>query len=453
MRWFSKMMIGSVALMLMGAARGAFCIEPVPIPQHRESCVVDSGVHSGAETIVSAFGKTIQVAGVPWVRVHFSDYNLGQHSFVTITSLMDGGKQILDAESMAQWFGSSAFFNGAAVELELYVAPGDTGVFVKIEEVTVGDYFRGGLRIESICGTVDDRVASTVPRVGRIVGDNGCTGWIISNGAYLSAGHCVGGAGDILEFNVPQSLADGTIVHPGPEDQYPIVWRDWMNGGRGNDWSIFQCNPNATTGLTPLQAQNAFYRVSRDQNPTDVRVTGYGLDGPAPNFGYNDSPRNSDSRTLQTAYGPYDGETYESDSDVFLAYRVDTMNAGSGSPVIVDGTTTTMGIHTHGTCNDDGDNFGTSFENDDLENAIQAFGGANKIYVDAGHPVSASLGDGTIMRPYDTVAEAIGAVPNNGVVIIVTGSYSASAGNTFVVGDDGKRMRFEVPVGTATIGN
>jgi hypothetical protein len=88
-----------------------------------------------------------------------------------------------------------------------------------------------------------------------------------------------------------------------------------------------------------------------------------------------------------------------------------------------------------------------------LEGAIQAFGGANRIYVDAGHPVSSSLEAGTMMRPYHTVTDAVSAAAHNGVVVVVAGSYRASAGNTFVAGADGKRMRFETPVGTVTIGH
>lgn len=424
--------------------------QPDPIPQHKEPYHLDSRDYEGLGEAESVFRETIRVPDIPWLRIHFDDYNLGTESYVTITSVADGAQQSFNAETLPQWLDSTAFFNGDAVEVELHVAPGETGIFIKIEEITVGEWVGEGAMIESICGATDDRVSSTDPREGRIVGAHGCTGWIASNGAHLAAGHCVGGTGDILEFNVPDSLGDGTIQHPGTEYQYPIVWGDSTNGGTGNDWAVFDCSPNATTGLLPVQAQGAFYRMSRDSNPTTVRVTGYGVDGPPPNWGYGTSPRNSDNRTLQTHYGPYKGEEYQSASDVYIKYAVDTLNAGSGSPVIVYGTTTTIGIHTDGGCHTDGQNYGTSFENNNLENAIQTFPGSNVVYADVGHPVSYE--DGTVLRPYDTISEAVSAVTSNGRLSIVKGSYSKAAGNTFTAGADGKSFLIEAPVGTVTIG-
>ncbi|MFH1243898.1 MAG: hypothetical protein V1689_16275 [Pseudomonadota bacterium] len=135
-------------------------------------------------------------------------------------------------------------------------------------------------------------------------------------------------------------------------------------------------------------------------------------------------------------------------------YVVDTREGNSGAPVIVYGTSTTIAIHTHGGCNPLGEgNHGTSFENNDLENAIQAFPGSNVVYADVRHPISSSLENGTVLRPYDTVKEAVDAVPNHGIVSIVRGTYTAAAGNTFTLGADGKAMAIVAPVGTVTIGD
>lgn len=460
MRLFHKIVISSLVLfLLVSVAPLPVRAQPLPIPHHKEPYFLDSGVYKGIEAeTASAFRQTVQVSGVPWLRLHFSNYNLGKKSHLTITSLADGAQQVLDTNSLADWYDNSAFFNGDALEVELHVAPGDTGIFVNINEVTVGDWVgEGDIGIETICGSTDDRVASTDPRVGRIVGDHGCTGWIISNGGYLSAGHCVGGTGDTLEFNVPDSLADGTIQHPGPDDQYPIVWGSSTDGDMGDDWAVFNCNANSNTGLTPVRAQGAFYRMSRNYSTAGaytIRITGYGVDGPAPDFGKYKNNRNSDSQTLQTHTGTYEGEVDQGASDLYHKYRVDTMDGNSGGPIILNGTWTTIGIHTHGHCTSTGgQNEGTSFENDNLENAIELFPGSNVVYADVGHPVSSANENGTVLRPYNTVAEAISAVVSNGIVSIVAGSYSKAAGNTFTIGADGKRVTIVAPVGTVYIGN
>jgi len=466
MRLFHKIMISSLALVVLaGAGALPLWAQPAPIPHHRQPYRLDSGVQKGlkAET-ASLFRETVQAAGVPWLRLHFDDYNLGTQSFIRITSLADGAQQILDADSLGDWYGSSAFFNGDAVEVELYVASGETDVFIKIQEITVGEWpdigdigtAGGDVGIASICGDDDYRVRSTDPRVGRIV-PVGCTGWIVSNGAHLTAGHCTDGTGthiQTLEFNIPDSLADGTIQHPGPEDQYPIdassiVFFNDGDGEIGNDWAVFGCNANSNTGLLPVQAQNAFYRMSRDHSPANVRVTGCGQDDiPTGSTG----SWNSDNQTLQTHWGAYLRETVEGPSDVIIEYTADTTGGSSGSPVIIYGTTTTLGIHTNGGCDPpDNGNRGTGFEHDNLENAIQTFPGSNVVYADALHPAASE--DGTVFRPYNTVAEAISAVLNNGIVSIVAGSYTAAAGNTFTIGADGKRMTLVAPVGTVIIGN
>jgi len=464
MRLFEKITIISIALaVLAGGGAVPLCAQPAPIPHHRQPYLLDSGVQKGLEAeTASLFRETVQAAGVPWLRLHFVDYDLGEQSFVRITSLGDGAVQILDADSLGHWYGSSAFFNGDAVEVELYVAPVETDVFIKIQEITVGEWAGGGdvgtagdVGIASICGGEDDRVRSTDPRVGRIV-PVGCTGWITSNGAHLTAGHCTDGTGthmQTLEFNVPDSLSDGTIQHPDPEDQYPIdassiVFFNDGGGEIGNDWTVFGCNANSNTGLLPIQGQNAFYRMSRDHSPTNVRITGCGEDNMPPG---STGGLNSDNQTQQTHWGAYLREVVEGASDVFIEYTVDTMGGSSGSPVIIYGTTTTLGIHTNAGCNPpDNGNTGTGFEHDNLENAIQTFLGSNVVYADSGDLVAPE--DGTVFRPFDTVAEAISAVLDNGIVSIVTGSYTAAAGNTFTAGEDGKRMTFSVPVGSVTIG-
>jgi V8-like Glu-specific endopeptidase len=399
-----------------------------------------------AESLI-ALREVVRATGAPWLQLHFSDYNLGKLSYIIITSLEDGGHQLLNAKSLAHSQNSSVYFNGDTVEVALHVAPGEKDIFFRIEEITVGEWV--GLERDSsndgLCGD-DTRVSSTDPRVGRIM-PGGCTGWIISNGAILTAGHCAGGGVNmaLLEFNVPPSDCDGTINNPSSEDRYFIDQTSivFSQVNFGNDWAVFKCKPDAVTGLLPVQAQGAFYRVSLDENPTNVRVTGYGTDntptGCTSNF-------NSDSQTQQTDSGPFLREMVQNPSDVYIEYAADSTLGLSGAPVINLSNDITIGIH-NGTverCNPPGSgNRGTSFKNDSLANAIQTFPGANVVYVDKEHPVVQE--DGTIFRPYDTVTEGVNSVPSDGIVSIVIGSYNETITIT-------KALTMVAPVGTVIIG-
>ena len=433
--------------------------QPAPAPHHLQAYAFDSGLHTNSADVGAApflaHSEVVRVAEAPWLRLHFADANLGRASYLVLTAQEGGARQRLDAARLAQWQNASAFFNGDAVTIELFVGAGDVGVFYRLREVMVGeraDQANAGkdapesLGPESICGSDDDRVASTDPASGRIV-PVGCTGWIISNGAYLTAGHCIGGGSQTLQFNVPLSDPDGTINHPGPEDQYPIepvVDIEFSDGGVGDDWGLFNAGVN-DDGETASERQQAYYRMSRDSNPATIRITGYGVDGPPPNFG-NPPPRNEDNQTQQTHSGASTGETVNGPSNAFWNYTADTQGGNSGSPVIIDGTTLTVGIHTHGGCTvGGGANAGSSFENDDLEASIQVNPGAGIIYADVGHTVV--LEDGTVLRPFDTVLEAVNAAPPGGHVSIVEGDYD---GETMIID---KAMTISTPVGMVTIGN
>ena len=260
----------------------------------------------------------------------------------------------------------------------------------------------------------------------------------------------------ILEFNVPASLQDGTTVASAPQDQYPIDPASVVSfndgaGQVGNDWAVFGTLPNADTGRLAVHAQGAFYRMSRDDNPTTVRVTGYGIDSTPPGTPIgqpNPVPgtRNASNQTQQTDSGPFVGEDVQAASDVVIEYTVDTTGGNSGSPVINVANGLTLGIHTNAGCdpaNNQG-NTGTGFEHNNLENAIQTFPGANVVYADKGHSVA--LEDGTVFRPFDTIAEAVQAVPAGGIISIVEGSYDEAL-------TIDKAVTLTAPVGIVTIGS
>ncbi|MBX2818419.1 MAG: PKD domain-containing protein [Rhodothermaceae bacterium] len=331
--------------------------QTAPVPKHIAPYSLSSGTFSapqGQATDV-VFSETVRVSNAPWLRLMFTEANLGRTSYLRLTSLKDGAVQHLNAQTLRQWQNTSAYFNGDAVQVELYAGPGDSGVFVSMNEILVGDYGAPGSQDTPLsqCGPVDDRVFSTDAKVGRII-DIGCTGWIISNGKYVTAGHCVATTSllDVFEFNVPNSLADGTLQHPGPEDQYAFdVVTASANGGVGNDWAVFTVFDNSETGLQPIAAQGESFTVAQDLGPANIRITGFGVDD------------GDENQSQQTHVGPNAGS-----SDTTMRYQTDTTGGNSGSPVIDDATGVAVGVHSHGGCSTTGtgNNSGTSTFNTDF---------------------------------------------------------------------------------------
>lgn len=278
--------------------------------------------------------------------------------------------------------------------------------------------------IMSLCDD-DDRISTEDPRVGRFRRyDDQVFGtvWLASNGAILTAGHA--GKEPVsysIEFNIKPSLSWGGPVESDPEDIYPVDSTSIVSSeGFGNDWKVFRCFPNPITGLLPHQAQNDFFRMTNEKPPTNsiIRITGCGVDNDPPGYGGND---NSDSKTIQMDDGPFVSEHNVNANYVYHEYIVDTRGSNSGSPIIWLLSGFTIGIHTHSGCNPPSGNYGTSFENDGLEVALQNFHGANTIYVDL--ITSSTNEDGTIFYPFDTITEGINAAVNGGQMFITTGTY------------------------------
>jgi hypothetical protein len=151
MKIFTKTIFFALALMLMaGLTPANLWAEPVPASHHVEPYSIDSGLLGGAgaegdeEEAAVRFKKTIELEGAPWLRLHFSEYNLGERSYMLITSLLDGASQRLDATELEERDGVSDYFYGDTVELELHVAPGEMGIFVRMRRITVGDYQETG---------------------------------------------------------------------------------------------------------------------------------------------------------------------------------------------------------------------------------------------------------------------------------------------------------------------
>jgi hypothetical protein len=421
------------------------------------------------------------------IQVYLPRWNLGPSSRLVITAVANGDVQTFDARSLEDWHGASAVFPGNAVEVRLFVGPGDTDVHysagVLRHDPELIDRLVDELVPTDLCGS-DNRTTSTDWRVGRLnlgactggtCSGSGVTGivgfgtvWMTSNGALCTAGHVVDTNADgvqdlpvgaVAEFVINGSACDGTPQPSAAANQYPIDFTslagNFNNGGLGADWAVFEVNPNANTNLLPHHAYG-FIRTSRATPSvgTTVRVTGCGKDcTPAGSAGGCQctpcaNACNAQSRTLQTSTGAYDGETSGAGS-IYHEYSVDTMAGNSGSPILwtPSGGQVSIGIHTNGGCADGGSNIGTSFEHNPLENSLEDFPANNCVFVDKGMPMIATP-DGSVFRPYETIADGLADVTDGGCVSVVTGNY----GETFVINGT---IGFEIiaPVGSVVIGN
>lgn len=398
---------------------------------------IDPGQYTIASQILTVSGTA------NWFQIKFDEVNLGTNSYMTITSLLDGGMQKLDAKSIVQWHNASALFNGTQVEVKLYAAPGETNIGLNVASYFISDVMAA--QPESQCGPTDNRVATVDRAIGRLM-PLGCTGWLIPNGNYLTAGHCCANTAtlNIIEFNVPLSTSGGNTVAANPVDQYPIddASINFQNAGIGDDWCVFEVGPNSTTGKIPVEKNGIidvldfnFYRVTHDNLPSTGRVTGYGVDVGTAN------------QTEQTHTGPFVSETITSVARVSLQYTIDTEGGNSGSPVIINGTRNTSGIHTHAGCvtsTPNGANNGTSFEALDTEAGIVNSTPSTFKYVDENHP-SGFIATGTVFRPYKTVNAAITAVAAGTTLGIAEGSYTETVITS-------KKLTLTAPVGLVIIG-
>lgn len=285
----------------------------------------------------NVISKTITEKGATWLRLFFTDVQLDKNSSITITSVLDGASQVLKAETLNEWNNSSAYFNGDSVIVTLNSDSSKILDSFKIHELSIGESTTKNP--ESICGPNDDRVSSSDRAIGRIV-PIGCTGWIVSNGKLVTSGHCVGSRAQIIEFNVPKSNTNGSIVHPSPQDQYPIgnfVSPYPGSPSQVNDWAVFTASSNSVTGLTPIQAQGKAFNVVRNNPGNTIRISGFGTDS------------GRDNQSQQTHTGPL-----SSVNNSFVRYSTDTTGGNSGSPIVDEATGSAVGVHGYGGCSSSG---------------------------------------------------------------------------------------------------
>lgn len=377
------------------------------LPENQPSPARTIAFPSSSYTIIEEHLNTLDHA--PWLQLVFGFVNLGENSYLVITSDFDLDQQFFNQQSIEEWMFHSAFFKGESVSVQLYVAPGDNDVSAEITEIIAGEYNDGIPLPLSLCGA-DNRVASSFPNIDGRLMPLGCTGWICSGGFYITAGHCLDVTSpnlQIMEFDVPASLANGTTQPAAVEDQYPVTYssRVFQNVQIGDDWGLYNCGANSNTGLTPAQARRTYYHLSKDVAPATFRVRGFGVDQTPPGttgFG------NAQNQTLQYHDGPSLGENVISATRVFWEYQVDTEGGNSGSAIHGAGTPdffTSVGIHTNAGCSATDGNTGTGFEADDTENAMNAFWQTETEFVDIDHHLASV--EGTTVRPHEFLQFAL----------------------------------------------
>ena len=349
-----------LALVALAAAVPAQVVSELQqaVPLHR-----DSGYLANASTQpVVVWQGDVQGNG-DWLQLHFRDANLPAGSRLKIYSLSKPEwVQWHDAHSLLDYQGWSCQFLGPVVRVELEAAPFSSGNRVLVDlahELTF-------LGEDTICGPTDDRALSQDPRACRI--NSSCTGWLYSEFATGTAGHCVSNgstSGRILHFNVPLSSSGGTPQPSHPNDQYALsTFLQFLNGGVGQDWATMAALRNSNTQLFPGQAQGGWYEIVNPPATASgqIRITGYGTGNGT-----------AGSAVGNQAQKTHVGNRVSVTTANALAYTADTTGGNSGSPVILESTGQVIGVHTHGGCTStSGSNKGTASNRSDWIAARQA---------------------------------------------------------------------------------
>ncbi len=296
--------------------------------------------------------KVVRYRGAAFLQVEFKDVTLDKGSYLEVSSLQDGAREVLTGAILEEQGPFSSFFNGEALKIRLVGGPGTRGNGFGIKSLGWG--LSSGTVTPApmtLCGP-DNRVLSKDKRVARAlirIGSYYAVGsaWLInSRDCFATAGHVLGARNLTrltVQFNVPFSSSTGGMRFPAPRDQY--VWAGFSkaayeNAGPGRDWGVFLTLKNSQTGKYAGEVQGDFFRFDAPPKAlTKMRVTGYGTDSTPRTYNL---VQQTDTGPLYKLYGSR------------LMYRVDTMGGDSGAPVIVAGTNKAVGVHTHGGCTSSG---------------------------------------------------------------------------------------------------
>jgi len=176
MQWF-RYLIFTMMFVVVAGNGGA---TDLAVSDSIRDSIVESQASRTSELILGVQGATN-------VQIRFNSALIGPGARIRLIA-KDGDEQEFDQTTLQRWNQQSAIFNGSSVRIQI-VAP--RGVAASYEARAVSIEITPLLE-ETPPGAVfgtDERVAVNDPRVGRI-SPEGCTGWLTSIGAVLTAGHC-----------------------------------------------------------------------------------------------------------------------------------------------------------------------------------------------------------------------------------------------------------------------
>ncbi|MEM9674574.1 MAG: T9SS type A sorting domain-containing protein [Cyclobacteriaceae bacterium] len=463
----------------------------------------------------------VSYANTHSMRLFFENVQLGKNSYLLLEG-SDGAKQKLNAQALQNWNNSSAYFNGQNVKVSIYQAAGEE-VTLQLKElkIVVADQngqqkARSNTRPKKITTPTlasastglysppSEPIPATGPytdAIGRFTnGSNSLgTGWIAANGAIVTTREnvqrIINHGYDIIEFNVPLSNEDGSVNHPAPEDQYPVIadvkyldnatlaqfvfkHKYAPHDSRIMSWAIAEALPNGT-GMRPGERQQQYFQVVNNPGSfainamDDKQLTTAGIYVDVLHYGDypEDAIEKEGYRTLRRTttklYPPkeliskhahppgYFGSNRELDVEHILVYNmVDwggdfPSSSASGAPIVYHESNVAIGIHTtsvHAGGLDEESIVLTGaigFKNDYLRNALSNFI-KDAIYVDA-EGLYDDGANGQIDKPYLTVSEGVQQAAEHDILSIARGSYDES-----VTID--KPLKLSAPVGKVVIG-
>ena len=161
------------------------------------------------------YDDIVSVANAGWMRLHFGqDTRIGEGSFIRVTSLRDGEVQELDAANYSQWRGTSAYFNGNSLRVEV-IAGGLTRNAISIDTATWEPLHPDRVGGCGICGA-DDRVPSSDNRFARLM-PTGCSA------TMYNADSCFVSVVEFITTSANPSVLSDRIIEDG-------------NRPRGSNW-------------------------------------------------------------------------------------------------------------------------------------------------------------------------------------------------------------------------
>lgn len=430
--------------------------------------------------------------GSSFIRLLLNGTQLDKNSYILLQPT-EGADQKLGVADLEKWNYSSAFFNGDTVKVFLYTAPSEENL-IRIDQIKVGTQQKGSQADDVITkaaitaasqtsmSEIDFEAFPHAKAVGRITNGSKAfgTGWIAPNGAIVTSElirSLIADGFDIIEFNVPPNNPDGSLNHPGPEDQYLLseVNQGYMAlfsfkrktrldasdehdldiSAYRTDWAIYEALPNHT-GLRPGERQQAYFRVVN--NPSSFVLEAIDVEVDVWHYGEPIVALNSDRfRILQKSSSRlliqkdfikkvrYLNDPVSLDSDDLLLYHLNGQghfSGAAGAPITYKDENIALGVH-H-TTYPKAPAGALGFRDELLTASLGNAFGPNVTYVDA-QTLYETDATGDVHKPFQELSSGVQSVPEGGIVFMAKGSYP----ETLTIN---KPLLLKAPVGKVVIG-